>query len=52
MLKYTNSESHQVLTPQQHLAAEEELHRLGKTSARDLTDAERESFRVSLDTAE
>jgi hypothetical protein len=52
MRKYTKSEGHSVLTPQQHQAAEDELRRLGKTSARDLTDEQRESFRVSLDKAE
>jgi hypothetical protein len=55
MTRYTSTEPDQklqVLTPEQHEAAEKALHRMGKTSAADLTDDQRENLRVSLDEAQ
>jgi len=40
--KYADAEGAQVLTPKEHEQIETRLHRLGKTSARDLTDEQRE----------
>ncbi len=42
MTKYADVESAQVLSPQEHEQIESGLHRLGKKSARDLTDDQRE----------
>jgi hypothetical protein len=48
--KFTGVESKpQVLSPEQHQAAQSTLNSMGKTSARDLTDEERARLRVSLD---
>lgn len=45
--KYQKVESTQVASPKEHAQIESNLHRLGKTSAVDLTEEERKS---SLDT--
>lgn len=42
MRKFTKAEKAEVLSPEAHKAAQEALRKLGKTSARDLTDDERE----------
>ena len=42
MKKYTKAESAQVLSPAQHKEVEKELKKLGKSSAAELTDEERE----------
>lgn len=55
MTRYTSTEPDQnlqVLTPEQHEAAEKALHRMGKTSAAGLTDEQRENLRVALDDAQ
>ncbi len=50
MKKYTNAESKpQVLSPEQHQAAQDTLHKMGKTSAQDLSASERADLRVSLE---
>ena len=41
MTKYADVEDAKVLSPQEHDQIESNLHRVGKTSARDLTDNER-----------
>lgn len=54
MTRYTGTEPDpmvRVLTPEQHDAAKVALHRMGKTSAVDLTDQEREVLSVVLDEA-
>lgn len=48
--KFTGVEAKpEVLTPEQHQAAQDTLHGMGKTSAADLSDAERQQLRVSLE---
>lgn len=47
--KYTATEKAEVLSPEKHRTVEAELHRIGKTSARDLTDEERQKFTDSVD---
>jgi len=44
MRKYTSSERVDVLPPQQQQAAKDALQQMGKTSARDLDDAQRQRF--------
>jgi hypothetical protein len=48
--KFTGVESKpEVLTPEQHQAAQDALHGMGKTSAANLSDDERQRLRVSLE---
>lgn len=47
--KFTGVEKSEILSPDQHRAVEDELHRLGKTSAKDLSVEERESLNIALD---
>lgn len=48
--KFTRTdESAQVLSPEAHKAVEVELKKLGKTSARELSDSELESLRDAVD---
>ncbi|WP_156027828.1 hypothetical protein [Candidatus Solirubrobacter pratensis] len=44
MRKYTGTEKTEVLTPDEHRQAGDALREMGKTSARDLTEAERLRF--------
>lgn len=48
MKKYTRSEKTEVLTPEQHDRAQEELAKVGKTSARELSQEERKEFDAAL----
>jgi len=48
--KYTNSEKVEVLSPDQHKAVESQLHAMGKTSAADLTEDQRDSLTIPVDT--
>lgn len=41
LTKYTQTESHRVVSKDGHEQIEKNLHRIGKTSARDLTPDER-----------
>jgi hypothetical protein len=41
LTKYTQTESHRIVSEAGHKEIEENLHRIGKTSARDLTAEER-----------
>lgn len=51
--KYTKAEgTAKVLSPGAHQSAQAALHKQGKTSARDLSDADREQFDESLRQAE
>lgn len=53
MRKYTRTESApEVISPEAHSAIQKELTKLGKTSARDLSDRQRESFRLAVDESE
>jgi hypothetical protein len=47
MRKFTNAEKVEVVSPEGHQAIEDELKKIGKTSAANLTDEEREQ--VDLD---
>lgn len=49
MKKYTRVEASEVLSPKQHDDIEEELRRLGKTSATELSSSERKNLRTLLD---
>ncbi len=50
MTRYTNSESKpEVLSPEQHDAAQDALNKMGKTSAADLSEEQRKDFTDSLD---
>lgn len=48
-VKTNRSEGTKVLSPAQHKAAEDELRRLGKSSAQGLSEGERASLRNSID---
>jgi hypothetical protein len=50
MRKYQSVEKTQVLSPEEQTKVSENLHKLGKTSARGLTDEERAAFKTALDT--
>jgi hypothetical protein len=50
--KFTRAEEAEVLSPNQHKAAQDELHRLGKTSARGLSEFERQSLKIALESTE
>lgn len=50
MRKYQSAEKAQVLSPQEQTKVSENLHKLGKTSARDLSDEERAALKTALDT--
>lgn len=53
LTKYTKTEgAPKVFSPDAHKSAQETLHKQGKTSARDLTDEDREQFNESLHQAE
>lgn len=52
MKKFTKAEGVEVLTPQEHEKAEEELRRIGKTSAAALSESERRTFETALRSAE
>jgi hypothetical protein len=50
MTRFTNTESSpEVLSPEQHVRAQDALKKMGKTSAQDLTEAQRRDFTDSLD---
>lgn len=44
--KYQRAEKEEVLSPEQHKKVEAKLHELGKTSATELTEEERDSFKI------
>lgn len=51
--KHTQAEKIEVLSPEEHKQVQEELHFLGKTSARDLSEEDRqEIFKDPLDDSE
>lgn len=53
LTKYTKAEgSVRVLSPDAHKSAQDALRKQGKTSARELTDADRDKFDESLRQAE
>lgn len=52
MRKYTKAESSDVLSPEQHKAVEGELHRIGKTSAQELTEDERQALNNTISLAD
>lgn len=49
MRKFTRSEKTEVLSPEAHKKIEDELHKLGKTSAQGLSKEEREKLADGLD---
>jgi hypothetical protein len=48
--KFTGVEKTEVLSPDQHKAVEVQLHAMGKTSAANLTEDERNSLNIPVDT--
>jgi hypothetical protein len=46
--KFTRSEEVEVLSPEQHQAAGSALNEMGKTSASQLSESEKESFNIAL----
>lgn len=44
MRKYTKAEKAEVVSPEAHKAVENQLHSIGKTSAQNLTDKERQAL--------
>ena len=53
LTKYTKTEGQaKVLSPQAHKSAETALHKQGKTTARDLSQLEREAFITAVHSAE
>lgn len=48
MKKYTRTEKAEVLSPEQHKVAQDELEKVGKTSASELSDEERNRFDSAL----
>jgi len=50
--KFNKVENAQVLSPSEHKAVEDNLHRIGKTSASSLTEEERESLRIELESSD
>lgn len=50
--KYTGVEKAEILSPRQHEVISDELRRMGKTSATDLSPDERETLEDAIETAE